>query len=64
MLTNNGISIDSSCEAGICGCCEVGVLDGEVDHRDEVLTPAQRAGNKSMMACCSRAKSARLVLDL
>jgi ferredoxin-NADP reductase len=64
VLAQNGIAIDSSCEAGICGCCEVTVLGGEVDHRDEVLTPTQRAGNKSMMVCCSRAKSERLVLDL
>ena len=64
VLTSNGVAIDSSCEAGICGCCEVAVLEGEVDHRDEVLTPAQRAGNKSMMVCCSRAKGERLVLDL
>lgn len=64
VLTNHGISIDSSCQAGICGCCEVAVLDGEVDHRDEVLTASARASHKSMMACCSRAKSARLVLDL
>lgn len=64
VLTGNGVAIESSCEAGICGCCEVAVLEGEVDHRDEVLTPAQRAGNKSMMACCSRAKGGRLVLDL
>jgi ferredoxin-NADP reductase len=64
VLTSNGVAIDSSCEAGICGCCEVAVLEGEVDHRDEVLTPAQRAGIKSMMVCCSRAKGGRLVLDL
>lgn len=64
VLTSNGVAIDSSCEAGICGCCEVAVLEGEVDHRDEVLTPAQRAANKSMMVCCSRAKGGRLVLDL
>lgn len=64
VLTKNGVAIDSSCEAGICGCCEVAVLAGEVDHRDEVLTPTQRASNKSMMVCCSRAKSDRLVLDL
>jgi ferredoxin-NADP reductase len=64
ILSDNGIAVESSCEAGICGCCEVAVLEGEVDHRDEVLTPAQRACNNSMMVCCSRAKSARLVLDL
>jgi ferredoxin-NADP reductase len=64
VLTNHGIAIDSSCQAGICGCCEVTVLEGEVDHRDEVLSGSARASHKSMMACCSRAKSARLVLDL
>jgi ferredoxin-NADP reductase len=64
VLTSNGITIDSSCQAGICGCCEVAVLEGEVDHRDEVLTESERANHKTMMACCSRAKSARLLLDL
>jgi ferredoxin-NADP reductase len=64
VLTENGIAVDSSCEAGICGCCEVAVLEGEVEHRDEVLTPAQRACNTSMMVCCSRARGERLVLDL
>ena len=64
VLADNGVAIDSSCQAGICGCCEVGVLEGEVDHRDEVLTASQRASNTSMMACCSRAKGARLVIDL
>jgi ferredoxin len=64
VLASNGIAVESSCEAGICGCCEVAVLEGEVDHRDEVLTPAQRACNNSMMVCCSRAKGTRLVLDL
>jgi len=64
VLQQNGIAVDSSCEAGICGCCEIAVLDGEVDHRDDVLTASQRAANRSMMVCCSRAKSERLVLDL
>jgi ferredoxin-NADP reductase len=64
VLLENGVAVDFSCEAGICGSCEIGVLDGEVDHRDEVLTASQRASNCSMMACCSRAKGARLVLDV
>lgn len=64
VLQENGVAVDSSCEAGICGCCEVAVLEGEVDHRDEVLTASQRASNTSMMVCCSRAKCERLVLDL
>ncbi|MGE8386201.1 MAG: oxidoreductase, partial [Pseudomonas putida] len=37
---------------------------GDVDHRDGVLTKAERAANKSMMVCVSGCKSRRLVLDL
>jgi ferredoxin-NADP reductase len=59
-----GISTQSSCEAGICGECQVGVLDGVPDHRDSVLSNAERASNKMMMICCSGAKSEKLVLDL
>lgn len=64
VLLANGISVDSSCQEGICGCCEVNVLEGEVDHRDAVLTDKEKAANKSMMVCCSGAKSSRLVLDI
>ncbi len=53
-----------SCREGVCGTCEVRVLEGEVDHRDMVLSTAERALNDRMMVCCSGAKSARLVLDL
>lgn len=64
VLLNNGIAVDSSCKEGICGCCEVAVLEGEVDHRDAILTEAERCANKTMMVCCSGAKCSRLVLDL
>lgn len=53
-----------SCQQGICGTCEVKVLEGTPDHRDMVLTDAEQAANDRMMVCCSGAKSARLVLDL
>lgn len=64
VLLANGIAVDSSCKEGICGCCEVAVLEGDVDHRDAILTEAERCANKTMMVCCSGAKSSRLVLDL
>jgi ferredoxin-NADP reductase len=54
----------SSCEEGICSACETEVLEGVPDHRDSVLTPAERATNQYMMICVSRALSAHLVLDL
>lgn len=53
-----------SCLEGQCGSCEVTVLEGEVDHRDEVLSDAERAANTSMMLCVSRARSGRLVIEL
>ena len=53
-----------SCQQGICGTCEVRVLEGTPDHRDRVLTESEQAANDRMMVCCSGAKSARLVLDL
>ncbi len=53
-----------SCEEGICGSCETKVLEGVPDHRDMVLTDAERATNKAMMVCVSGCKSDRLVLDI
>ncbi|AZM52887.1 oxidoreductase [Streptomyces sp. WAC 01529] len=51
-----------SCEQGFCGTCRQRVLEGEVDHRDELLTDDERA--TSMLICVSRARGERLVLDL
>jgi ferredoxin-NADP reductase len=59
-----GIDVPSSCEEGVCGTCETMLLAGETDHRDLLLTPEERVCNRSMMICCSRARSRRLVLDL
>jgi vanillate O-demethylase ferredoxin subunit len=64
VLRDNGYDVQSACEEGICGTCETRVLAGEPEHRDALLSPAERAENKTMMICVSRAKSARLVLDL
>ncbi|MFI8512286.1 PDR/VanB family oxidoreductase [Streptomyces sp. NPDC085460] len=51
-----------SCTQGFCGTCRQTVLDGEVDHRDELLTDAERAD--SMLICVSRCAGKKLVLDL
>ncbi|MFC8900063.1 PDR/VanB family oxidoreductase [Streptomyces cinereoruber] len=51
-----------SCTQGFCGTCEQRVLAGEIDHRDELLTDAERDG--SMLICVSRCAGKRLVLDL
>lgn len=63
-LESAGVRAAYTCREGICGDCEVAVLEGTPDHRDDVLTEAERAGNGSMMICCSGCRGARLVLDL
>jgi ferredoxin-NADP reductase len=63
-LERAGVPMISSCREGTCGTCEVDVLDGEVDHRDRLLTPQERAANDTMMVCVSRCRGARLRLDV
>jgi ferredoxin-NADP reductase len=59
-----GVQVLSSCTEGICGTCETVVLGGVPDHRDSLLTPAERAAGDTMMICVSRSATPRLVLDL
>ncbi|MBZ4486999.1 PDR/VanB family oxidoreductase [Microbacterium sp. cx-55] len=54
----------SSCRRGTCGTCEVPVLEGEVEHRDSVLTPLEQEHGDVMMICVSRAACPLIVLDL
>ena len=63
-LRDAGIDLAYSCEQGICGACETKVISGIPDHRDAILTDAERAANKTVMICCAGSKSDRLVLDL
>lgn len=53
-----------SCEEGYCGSCETVVLEGVPDHRDSVLSDAERESNTCMMICVGRSKTPQLVLDL
>jgi len=57
-----GHRVASSCESGTCGSCRTGLLAGEAEHRDMVLTEDERASH--IMVCVSRARSGELVLDL
>ena len=64
VVQDAGISALGSCREGICGTCEQIVLDGDVDHRDSILTADERARNETMMICVSRCRSDRLTLDI
>ncbi|MGP4019290.1 PDR/VanB family oxidoreductase [Saccharopolyspora sp. 5N708] len=63
-LENAGINVLSSCTEGTCGTCETTVLEGELDHRDSVLTDEEQAAGDTMMICVSRCRGSRLVLDI
>jgi phthalate 4,5-dioxygenase reductase subunit len=61
-LRNAGYDLKSSCESGTCGTCKTPYLSGNIDHRDLVLTEAEKA--HSIMICVSRAKEGEISLDL
>jgi ferredoxin-NADP reductase len=48
-----GVPVDLKCSDGLCGVCKCTVLSGEVEHRDFVLSAAQR--KSEMILCQSRA---------
>jgi phthalate 4,5-dioxygenase reductase subunit len=56
------VHVRSSCEAGSCGSCRTGLVAGDVEHRDFVLSEDERA--TSIMVCCARARTGVLTLDL
>jgi ferredoxin len=58
------IDVECLCREGVCGTCETAILEGEADHFDQYLSDAEKASQKSMMICVSRAKGKKLVLDL
>jgi ferredoxin-NADP reductase len=52
------------CKRGECGVCATPVIEGEIDHRDYVLSERERREGNVMQICISRCKGRRLVLDL
>jgi ferredoxin-NADP reductase len=63
-LEEADIPIMASCYEGVCGTCEARVLEGTPDHRDSMLTEAEKAAGEVMLVCVSRSRTERLVLDL
>ena len=52
------------CKRGDCGICQVTVVEGVPDHRDYILSDAEKAEGTTMQICVSRSKTPRLVIDL
>ena len=64
VLLARGMPIFNSCREGMCGSCETVVLAGQPEHRDRVLSAAERAAGNTMMICVSRCRGEELTLDL
>ncbi len=62
ILIENGIHVDLKCSDGICGVCKCGLVSGDVEHRDFVLSKAQRTG--AIILCQSRAAEAGGVVEV
>ncbi|MCD2098464.1 PDR/VanB family oxidoreductase [Rhodococcus rhodochrous] len=62
-LERAGADVMWSCREGTCGSCEVGVLSGKIDHRDNILLDDEREEGKCFFPCVSRPISTA-VLDL
>lgn len=63
-LLLNNIQVDYTCLQGTCGTCITKVLEGEVDHRDAVLTEEQKISNDIMCLCVSRAANDTLTIEI
>lgn len=56
--------VECLCREGVCGTCETAILEGEAEHFDQYLSDEEKASQQSLMLCVSRARTARLVIDL
>ncbi|MEZ5477708.1 MAG: 2Fe-2S iron-sulfur cluster-binding protein [Thiolinea sp.] len=64
VLEENGVDVPFSCTEGICGTCVTGVIAGTPEHHDMFLTKQEQDANDQFTPCCSRSKTALLILDL
>ncbi len=63
-LQDANIPAASACGTGQCGTCVVKLISGVADHRDHVLSDAQKQNEGLFCPCVSRAVDTHLTLDL
>ena len=63
-LIGHGCDPLYDCRRGECGVCAVPVIEGDVEHRDHVLSASEKAASQVIQICVSRARGHRLVVDL
>jgi ferredoxin-NADP reductase len=63
-LEEHGLPVLGSCRTGVCGTCEVRVLEGTPEHLDSVLDDAEKDRLGIIYPCVSRASTPTLTLNL
>lgn len=63
-LERIGIDHPYACREGLCGTCEVRVLEGQPDHKDNVLSDQERTAGQRFIPCISRCSGPQLVIEL
>lgn len=63
MLKVEKMNVIYVCVEGVCGSCEVKVLEGIFDYWDDVLSESEKVCNDIMMVCCLGVILKWLVLD-
>ena len=62
-LTQAGIAVDSSCGRGVCGACELRVVDGVPAHLDSVMSDELKDEMQIFYPCVSRSKTEEITVD-
>jgi ferredoxin-NADP reductase len=55
------VDVPNACRSGVCGSCEIRVLEGQPHHRDSLTEPRR---TDMFMPCVSRVRSRELRVDL
>ena len=54
VLLDNDVFVKQKCSDGLCGTCSMEYLEGDIEHRDFVLSKKDR--ETKIITCCSRAE--------
>jgi ferredoxin-NADP reductase/DMSO/TMAO reductase YedYZ heme-binding membrane subunit len=63
-LEENGLPVLGSCRKGVCGSCEIRVVEGVPIHLDSVMDDNEKDRLRIMYPCVSRVEGSKLLLDI
>lgn len=62
-LNEAGVRVESSCGRGVCGTCEVRIVEGQPAHLDSVMPDSIKDDMHVFYPCVSRSATPELVID-